>query len=467
MKKIVRAILIPTLIGAAVLLIQCSEEINAPSNSAPIISSIPTPVTRIGVTFADIALDQYIQDEDPDSLISWSLTPGNRVGGTIANRVLQLTPLDSAWVGYDQVMIVATDTDGATSHQSITCHVVNPDQWEQTNPDGTMTIRWSSESTTTAVVRFGHTQHHLLTEARSLLDADTSHQVRLLGIQSNQVTYYQAINYDLLGSVVFESPVDSFVASVVAPDDVFRVTMIDVRHGDGFLLVSPAGQIIMIDGGYGTRDPSWGGVWSGEGHPFALQYLQNQGIDHVDHMVETHHHMDHWGGLQDVYNAMPVDNYYSPESPGTMMVGHPWDIGDPTLTATVLNIDYPPGVPQSNTNNRTIVLRFVIGQISFLFTGDAEQDVELWEVATYGDSLRTNILKVSHHGSSDSSDPAFLDKVRPEIALISCAAGNPYGHPHWETRQALENIDAEILRTDEDGNITIRTDGAMTLEITR
>ena len=113
------------------------------------------------------------------------------------------------------------------------------------------------------------------------------------------------------------------------------------------------------------------------------------------------------------------------------------------------------------------MLRFAIGQISFLFTGDAEQDVELWEVATYDNTLQSTILKVAHHGSSSSSIPAFLDKVRPEIALISCGAGNPYGHPHWETLEALENIDAEIFRTDEDGNITIRTDGAMTLEITR
>ena len=466
-KKIIRALLLPVLISAAAILIQCSKEISAPSNSAPVLSQIPTPVTRIGVAFPDIALDQVVQDEDPDSLITWSLTPGIRIGGTITNRILHLTQIDSTWVGYDRVTITATDTEGASSQRTITCHVVNPDQWEQPNPDGTMTIRWSSESTVNALVRFGHTPTHLLTEARSLLDADTSHHVRLLGIQSNQVTYYQAINYNSLGAVVFESPVDSFIVPVVAPNDVFRMTMIDVRQGDGFLLVSPAGHVIVIDGGYGTYQPSWGGAWSGDGYPFALEYLQNQGIDHVNHMVETHHDMDHWGGLRDIQNAMPVDNYYSPGSPGDMMVGQSWDIGDTTITATVFNLDYPPGVTQSGDNNRSIVLRFAINQISFLFTGDAEQEVELWEVTTYGNTLQSTILKVAHHGSSSSSIPAFLDKVRPEIALISCGADNPYGHPHEETLAKLDNLDIEIFRTDQDGNVTIRTDGTMTLEITR
>jgi competence protein ComEC len=315
------------------------------------------------------------------------------------------------------------------------------------------------------MVKFGHTPNHLLTEARSLLDADTSHQVRLLGIQSNHVTYYQALNYNSLGTVVFESIIDSFIVPSVAPNDVFRMTMIDVRQGDSFLLMTPAGYVIVIDGGYGTHQPPWGGAWTGDGYPFALEYLQNQGINHVDHMVETHNDMDHWGGLRDIQNAMPVDNYYSPESPGNMTVGQSWDVGDTTITATVLSLDYPPGVPQSGDNNRSIVLRFAIGQVSFLLTGDAEEEVELWEVATYGNTLQSTILKVGHHGSSSSTTHEFLDKVRPDIALISCGADNPYGHPHDEILDILEDFDVEIFRTDLDGNITIRTDGAMTLEI--
>ena len=412
-------------------------------------------------------MDPYVEDEDPDSLISWSIIPGDHVEGAITNRILHLYPLDTSWTGYDNITLRATDSEGLSSQRPMNCHVVNPEEWENHNPDGTVTLIWSTGSPATAVVRFGSNPYNFRTEARSLLNPSTQYQVRLLGMPPDQIVYYQVLNHDLTGSLVFESPVDSFVVSSVSPDDVFRVTMIDVRQGDSFLLVTPSNQIIVIDGGYGTYQPYWGGAWSGEGHPFALEYLQNQGINHVDHMVETHHDMDHWGGLRDIQNSMPVYHYYSPDSPGTMEVGQPWDLGDSLLEAMVLSVDYPPGVPTTGDNNRSIVIRFAIGQISFLFTGDAERDVELWEVATYGNDLQSTVLKVGHHGSSTSSDIAFLQKVQPEIALISCGADNPYGHPHDETLTSLNNIAAEIYRTDLDGDVTLRTDGVMTIEITR
>jgi beta-lactamase superfamily II metal-dependent hydrolase len=183
-------------------------------------------------------------------------------------------------------------------------------------------------------------------------------------------------------------------------------------------------------------------------------------------MVETHHDMDHWGGLRDIQNAIPVSHYYSPDSPDSMEVGESWDLGDSLLAARVLSLDYPPGVPHSGDNNRSIVIRFEIGTISFLFTGDSEQEVEQWEVATYGNGLRSTVLKVAHHGSSSSSDPAFLNAVLPQIALISCGAGNPYGHPHDVTLESLSDVHAKTYRSDIDGDVTIRTDGHMTLEIT-
>ena len=463
----IRSYFVYFLLFGALLLIQCSEEITTPSNTAPHISALPTLVARIGEHFQDIALDTYVQDEDPDSMISWSLTAGLHVSGEIENRVLSLSSNDSTWTGTDVVMLQATDSDGLASQTTVSCHVVDPAEWEHRNSDGTMTITWSTGLFSNAIVRFGTNPNHLQTEARSLHDPDTLHQVRLLGVAANDIVYYQAVNYDLPGFVVFESPVDSFITGPVQPDDMFRVSMIDVRQGDGFLLVTPSGIVIVIDGGYGTYQPYWGGAWSGEGHPFALEYLQNQGIDHVDHMVETHHDMDHWGGLRDIQNAMPVTYYYSPSSPGSMDAGESWDLPDTLLTARVLSVDYPPGVPPSGDNNRSIVLWFEIGTVSFLFTGDAEREVESWAVTTYGDEIRSTVLKVGHHGSSTSSEPEFLNMVQPEFALISCGAGNPYGHPHTETMDALDNVGAVVYRTDLDGDVTIRTDGRLTFETTR
>jgi competence protein ComEC len=453
------------LLLVALLLIQCSKEITPPSNNAPYISPLPIQVAQIGQAFQDVSLDQYVQDEDPDSLISWTITDGEHISGTIERGVLHLTADDPSWTGIDVIILQATDTEGLSTRTSVMCQVVNMSAWENRNVDGTVTIVWSTKSISDAAVLFGTSPNHLSSESRSLLDPDTLSQVRLLGIDSDQIIYYRAINYDLIGNVVFHSPVDSFITGQVQPNDIFRATMIDVRQGDSFLLVSPSGKVIVIDGGYGTHQPSFGGEWSGDGYPFSLAYLQSQGIDHVDYMVETHHDMDHWGGLQDIRNAMSVDHYYSPDSPDSMEVGEPWDLHDPLLVARILSLDYPPDVPHSGDNNRSIVIRFEIGSISFLFTGDAEQEVELWEVATYGDELSSTVLKVGHHGSSSSSDPTFLNEVFPQIALISCGAGNPYGHPHDVTLESLHDVDATVYRTDIDGDVTIRTDGHMALEI--
>jgi len=449
------------------LLLQCSQEITAPSNDAPYIQAFPALVSRIGEEFPIVSLDQFVEDESPDSMISWSLTNGLHVSGNIENRVLHLAPDDPSWTGADVIALRATDPEGLTSQASVVCHVVDPSQWEHRNADGTMTIVWPLEYASKATVRFGLIPTQLHTESRSMLPPDTLCQVRLLGITPNQIIYYQAVNYDLAGSEIFASPVDSFVTFQVQPSDVFRVTMIDVRQGDSFLLVSPSGIVTVIDGGYGTYEPSFGGPWSGDGYPFALEYLQAESIDHVDHMVETHHDMDHWGGLRDIQNAMPVYHYYSPDEPDSIVIGQSWDLGDTLLVAHVLSLDYPPDVPHEGDNNRSIVLRFQIGDVSFLFTGDSEREVELWEAATYGADLQSAILKVAHHGSASSSDPAFLALVQPQIALISCGAGNPYGHPHEETMESLDAVHAEIYRTDLEGDVTFRTDGRATLEIAR
>jgi competence protein ComEC len=106
----------------------------------------------------------------------------------------------------------------------------------------------------------------------------------------------------------------------------------------------------------------------------------------------------------------------------------------------------------------TIVLaRF--GQVRILLVGDAERPEEDWLLARYGDSLRADVLKVGHHGSSTSSSGPFLDAVRPRIALVSVGAGNSYGHPSAAVMATLAERGAQVLRTDRLGTIVVRTDG--------
>jgi competence protein ComEC len=112
---------------------------------------------------------------------------------------------------------------------------------------------------------------------------------------------------------------------------------------------------------------------------------------------------------------------------------------DPNLASTIALVQY--------------------GSVRFLLVGDAEREEEDWLLGHYAGRLQADVLKVAHHGSSTSSTDAFLRAVRPSIAVISVGAGNKYGHPNEDVLHALARVGAEILRTDQLGTVTIRTDG--------
>ena len=88
--------------------------------------------------------------------------------------------------------------------------------------------------------------------------------------------------------------------------------------------------------------------------------------------------------------------------------------------------------------------------VSYLFTGDAEECVESSRKWPHID-----VLKVGHHGSNTSSSKNFLEQIKPEVALISVGQGNTYGHPTQATLKRLSNIGAKIYRTDENGTILL------------
>ena len=80
-------------------------------------------------------------------------------------------------------------------------------------------------------------------------------------------------------------------------------------------------------------------------------------------------------------------------------------------------------------------------------------------IERYGEQLHANILKVGHHGSRTSTTPAFLELVHPRVALVSVGATNKYGHPNAEVLRRLDEMGAEVLRTDDDGTVSMTFDG--------
>jgi competence protein ComEC len=94
-----------------------------------------------------------------------------------------------------------------------------------------------------------------------------------------------------------------------------------------------------------------------------------------------------------------------------------------------------------------------------LLAGDAEEQEERWMI-DQGLDLQAQILKVSHHGSNSGTTDALLDVIHAQIALISCGADNPYGHPHKEVLQKLSRRDIRVYRTDRQGTIEVTLDGS-------
>ena len=126
-----------------------------------------------------------------------------------------------------------------------------------------------------------------------------------------------------------------------------------------------------------------------------------------------------------------------------------YELGSADVTILGLNAD------DGDVNNSSIVLRVTYGDRSFLFTGDAEREAEKVLLEECPELLKSDILKVGHHGSSSPTIYTFLRKVLPDIAIISCGTGNKYGHPTEDTLSRLRDEEATVYRTDIHGDITM------------
>ena len=188
--------------------------------------------------------------------------------------------------------------------------------------------------------------------------------------------------------------------------------------------------------------------------------------------VATHPHSDHMGGMAKVIAAIPIGTFLAPDVVHTTnafermldaledkglaltvaQAGDAYTLGGADFTVLA-----PSNPREDDLNNASVVLRMDFGGTRFLFTGDAEKASEAEMLAAGG--LSCDVLKVGHHGSATSTHEAFLQAVSPSVAVISCGAGNSYGHPHAETMQRLEAIGARVLRTDERGAVVLITDG--------
>ena len=255
------------------------------------------------------------------------------------------------------------------------------------------------------------------------------------------------------GDTVSETPPEGASATV---------HFIDVGQGDSEFIELPDGKTVLIDAS--TRS-------AGED---VVSYIEDLGYEAIDIVIATHPHEDHIGGLPDVIDAFDIGQMYMSNGVTTTKIFEtlmdkvsenmiPVDVaqaGELLMSGTGYELTCvgPMSDEYDDLNNYSLVTRLDVGSSSFLFTGDCEAPCEQ-EMIDAGMDLDVDILKVGHHGSSTSSSEAFLDAVSPEVAVISCGAGNDYGHPHDETLKKFDAIGCDVLRTDLNGDITISTDG--------
>ena len=259
-----------------------------------------------------------------------------------------------------------------------------------------------------------------------------------------------------------------------------EVTFLDVGQGDAVLVRTPGGRSMLIDAG---GSPTYGSSTFDPGREIVVPALWRAGIRRLDLVVNSHPHEDHLGGIPAVLRNVQVGGFVVPPlehpTPLTLEVqrllrekGIPvYQIRagaqirlDPALRIAVLG---PPERlyrgTRSDLNNNSLVLHLVYGEVSFLLTGDLEQEgmAGLAAAAKEGrlqGGLAATVLKAPHHGSPYSTCPEFADAVRPQVVVISVGR-NSFGHPAPSTIRFWEERGARVLRTDEAGTITFRTDG--------
>ena len=230
---------------------------------------------------------------------------------------------------------------------------------------------------------------------------------------------------------------DPDAAATPMPGSGLTVTYLDVGQGDCTLLQCD-GQTMLIDAGIGEQ----------ANH--ITTYLKQQGVKSIDYLVCTHAHADHCGGMKAVIAAFPVHTFYSSVTvPG---VGDTFALGGATVTVLGPQKHY------SDVNDQSLILRVDYGSNAFLFTGDAEYQSET-DVLDAGENVRCDVIKAGHHGSRTSTGYRLLYEAQPKYAVISCGAGNEYGHPHDDTLSRLRDADVTVYRTDLNGTVVCRSDG--------
>ena len=262
----------------------------------------------------------------------------------------------------------------------------------------------------------------------------------------------------LIGSLLLINLIVWGVYLVQLREDYLQVVFLDVGQGDAILVRSLKGKYALVDGGD-----------EGRGKRAILPYFRKNGVLQLERVFLTHYHKDHWGGLIEVLDRVPVESLLLPPgnqtadclrfqerigsakvSRRTVCPGMVFNMGEEARLEVL-------EVPElESENNRSLVLIVVFGKIRLLLTGDLSFKGEELLLKKYPHRLRAALLKVGHHGSNYSSGLSFLSQVKPGLAMISVGGKNRFGHPGLKTVNRLRSLGVKVFRTDDQGIIECR-----------
>jgi competence protein ComEC len=269
----------------------------------------------------------------------------------------------------------------------------------------------------------------------------------------------------ILASLLLTTLFVVYICFEFQPKNYLRISFLDIGQGDAILFQTPRGGKILVDGGPDKK------VLSRLGQELPI-YTKN-----IELVIATHSDSDHITGLIDVlknynvkvllYSLPNSDSEISKElikvailkNTQIVQVDRPMIIK--TDDGLIIKILFPvknmDGIVE--TNAASIVSQFVFGENKIMLTGDLSQVGEIFLVNKYGTSLKSDILKLGHHGSDSSNNPEFIQKILPEVAIVSAGENNSFGHPHKSVLDLLGEFKIPVLLTSASGTINFYTNG--------
>ncbi len=267
----------------------------------------------------------------------------------------------------------------------------------------------------------------------------------------------------------FLAAVSLIAAGLFAPQDAraqarstATIEFLNVGQGDATLIRTPEGKVALVDAGPSRK---------------IIDLLREREVTKIDLVVISHHHIDHYGGMDEVVRefgptALLVSDssFTSPtylkllklvEDEGVMVVNPLKNRSRKIeLGSVVLTVLPEAGQEDENENNNSVGLRVQHGEAAVLMTGDSE-DAEraFWKSSARKLLADCDVLKLAHHGSHNGTDDEWLDIVKPKLAVAMCGLNNSFGHPHQETIDRLAARSIPLKRTDRDGPVLIVSDG--------